>query len=336
MTDRDDTQPVPHEPPEDRSEPGRTPFARWLDAARPKAALWRTVVGTLVIVLIWSLWSALVIGVTLIVWSLQPDPPDRETMYAAIASGETPLLLMVMLVTFFGLWFGVWTALRLVHGGQKTRTLFAPEGRVRWREFNRGMAIIAVYLAVSILFSIALGNAPYRSDLSLASWALYLIPGALLIYIQSSGEEVAFRGYLVQQLGARFGHALVWGFLPAFLFGLMHYAETVSVEFGLYYVAATTLFGLAAAVTVWRTGSLATAMGLHVGNNLVAFMFVAPDETLASTQLWLWSSEHLLTTAALDIAILLALLVYVASPWTPFPRETALFGRRRNEIRAAP
>ncbi len=319
------------------AEPARRPFDRWLDAARPKASLWRTLVGVLIIVTVWMGWSFLVVLATILVSAFTVrEAFDLNEVITSIVEAETPLMTLVILSTFLGLWFGVWIALRLMHDGQRMKTLFSPEGRVRGNEFAQGLLVVAGYLAINIGLSLAAGFVPYRSALPVQDWAVFALPVALLIYFQSSGEELAFRGYLVQQLGARFNSAIVWGFLPAFLFGWGHFTSEPTLEFGLYYVASTTLFGLVAAATIWRTGGLAAAMGLHVGNNIAAFLLVGIDDTMSSTQLWLWTADDMVNVSVFDLTTIALLLAYVLSPWTPFPRETALFGRRRKDTRAAP
>ncbi len=41
--------------------------------------------------------------------------------------------------------------------------------------------------------------------------------------IQTGAEELVFRGYLQQQLAARFASPLIWMVLPALIFGAVHY-----------------------------------------------------------------------------------------------------------------
>ena len=54
-------------------------------------------------------------------------------------------------------------------------------------------------------------------------WLIGLIPALALILMQVAAEEVAFRGYLLQQLRARFRSPLVWAVLPALVFGALHF-----------------------------------------------------------------------------------------------------------------
>jgi uncharacterized protein len=322
-------------PYESQTEETRPAFQRWLDPARPNAKVWRVLVGAVIVVSVWVLWTALVIGFFLFAsvhFSYAAPRSVIETLNLVVAM-STPMDTAVLLSTYAGIWIGVWLAMRLLHR-QKFVTLFSPERRVRWGEFGIGMALVSGYLALSTLLTIVSGDAPARTNVGLVDWLKALPLVAPFIFLQSSGEEIFFRGYLVQQLGARFRSPFVWGLLPALLFGLGHFANAPTFTYGVYYVAATMLIGLTATALIWRTGSLSAAMGLHVANNLVAFLVAGPSDAATSTQLWSWTVGDLTGGAFLDLASLGLLLAYVLSPWAPLG-GTPLWGLRK-EIRAAP
>lgn len=305
------------------------PFERWRDKALPHAQLWRTVIGVVLVIVIWALWTLAVV-VSYIVARLMSatQAVDVEGLVDGLIRGGTPVDVMVLLATFLGLWLGVWVATRALHQ-RAMKTIYSADSRLHAREFWAGFAVIAGYLVLGIGLSVASGNGPYRTDLAIEDWAWIVAPVAALIVFQSSGEELFFRGYIIQNLAARFRSPLVWGFLPSVLFGIGHLGQDGSLAFNLYYLASTALFGIVAAVVVWRTGGISAVMGMHVGNNLAAFLIAGPDDSMSSTQLWLWSTEDMVAGAPFDLTAMLLLLAYVASPWAPFPK-------RRKEMRAAP
>jgi membrane protease YdiL (CAAX protease family) len=186
------------------------PFERWLEAARPKAALWRMVIGVIIILAIWTMWTAAVLFAYALSVALWGDLPSAQIAVEQLVNGSTPLAAMTLLLSFLGLWLGVWLAARLMHG-QKFATIISPEGKVRRREFFLGVGIIAGYFAISLTLSYAAGlSMGRRSELSVIEWATLVVPVCVLVFFQASGEELLFRGYLTQQLGARFRHPLIW------------------------------------------------------------------------------------------------------------------------------
>ena len=105
-------------------------------------------------------------------------------------------------------------------------------------------------------------------------WLIGLLPALALILMQVAAEEVAFRGYLLQQLRARFRSPLVWAVLPALVFGALHFdPATYGLVNALAYVANATAMGTLAAFVTIRTGNLGAAIGLHFGNNASMVLF---------------------------------------------------------------
>ena len=154
-------------------------------------------------------------------------------------------------------------------------------------------------------------------------------PLAVVVFLHASAEEMIFRGYITQQLAARWRTPLVWAGVPALLFGLAHYSSGAALEISpYYYVAVTLLFGLTAAALVWRTGSLAAAMGLHTGMNVISLSATGMEGVVEGTQLYLYDASGAKALFLADGLSTLALLLFVLSPLCPL--------RARDLTRAMP
>ena len=284
--------------------------------ARP--GLWRLFVGIVVIVAGWLGWTVVVLA-GFVLYKLAGGLGVGEALSAlsTFIGTKSPASIIFQLATFAGIWPATWMALRLLHG-QPFGTLLSPEGRMRWGDFGRGVLLAAGFVVVSLLIGFAVVGAPQRTDLPLASWAIALAPLALMVFFQASAEELIFRGYILQQLAARWRSPLIWAALPAFLFGLAHYSSGAELGIGWHYVAVTLLFGLAAAALVWRTGSLAAAMGLHTGMNVFSLSGVGLEGIVGGTQLFLYDASGAKTLFYADGAATLCLLLFVLSPVCPF------------------
>lgn len=328
----DESAPSPPEP-----APDATPFQRWLDPARPNAKLWRTVVGLILVLLIWAGWTVLVLiaGLFAEIMSQRSNGNglEIERLLRAIATGQTPADVAILLVSFWGLWIGVWVAVRSMHM-RKLRTIFGFQQRIIWRDVGLGVAIVGVYIIANLTLSNMTGGTPYRSSVSLVDWLIFVVPITALIFLQSAGEELLFRGYLIQNFAARFRSPLIWGLIPAILFGLGHASSDPTLLMSVYHVVATIMFAFIATVVVWRTGGISVTMGMHVANNFAAFLVAGSNDSMNSTQLWLWNAQDMTGGAWFDLGSLGLLLLYVLSPFAPFPGKP-LWGRRK-ETRAAP
>jgi membrane protease YdiL (CAAX protease family) len=106
--------------------------------------------------------------------------------------------------------------------------------------------------------------------------ALALLYAAIwLILLQVGAEELFFRGYLQQQLAARFRSPAIWIGLPAALFAWGHYQPEETGGNALAVAVWAGIFAAAAADLTARTGTLGAAIGLHFANNAISILFLS-------------------------------------------------------------
>ena len=134
-------------------------------------------------------------------------------------------------------------------------------------DFLRVVRTLAILLAVLyVLFGWAgEGTSLARAPLA---WAALLPVACIGVLIQTGAEEILYRGYLQQSIGAVSDNPAFWMVLPSVLFGLSHYDPAVPFDAALSHMIWTGAFGLAAADLTARTGSLGAAIGLHFAYNL--------------------------------------------------------------------
>jgi len=102
------------------------------------------------------------------------------------------------------------------------------------------------------------------------------LPLALLgLLIQTGAEEAVFRGYMQQQLAARFATPVAWMGVPALLFGLAHYAPGLGPVSPWLIVLVTGFFGVIAADLTARSGGIGLAWGIHFANNVIAVLVIS-------------------------------------------------------------
>jgi membrane protease YdiL (CAAX protease family) len=270
-----------------------TDFEAWVAPARARPELWRLVAGTGLAIVGWVAAFALALVV----------PLARQSEAG---------VLIAYLASFAGMTLGVAVAARWLQR-RSARTLIGPAGLLP-RAFAAGAAVAAGLGAVSVALALASEEATRQAGL--AAWAarVPLVLAALLI--QTSAEEIAFRGFLMQGLAARFRSPLVWMLLPALLFGVSHLNLEAGAVNAWLMVGAATVIGLVLADVTVRTGSLSAAMGLHFANNAVAVLVLAPaTPVLSGLALWVVEGDPSGRDMALGIAFDLAIIVAAWAVW---------------------
>ncbi|MBL1438293.1 MAG: CPBP family intramembrane metalloprotease [Rhodobacteraceae bacterium] len=192
-----------------------------------------------------------------------------------MALGSTPRAVLIALSLIAFILPGLWLVLKFLHH-RSLLSLIAPTGKVHWKHYIRAAVFVLVFSLITSLP--VLYNAEFTQQLSLAEWLPWLAPALLLLFLQTTTEELLFRGYLMQQLAARFHSRWVWWVLPAVIFGAIHYSPLHGDNSWLV-VGATILTGLILGDITARFGDLSIAMGLHFANNLtVIFLLGVPGQ----------------------------------------------------------
>lgn len=209
--------------------------------------------------------------------------PDGQSLNFAVSlrDGSTPQAMFVILGSF-ALWFpALALSMRLVHD----RQLFPVLGRAPLRSFFRVLnLLIAIHLLLLLLppWDLIFTSVP---NLDYGTWLILLPLSLLAVLIQSSAEEVFFRGYLQQYLAARFANPAVWMGVPSALFALGHYDGAGGSNTWLIVIWAG-LFGLLMADLTARAGSLGPAIAVHFINNAVSILLLAVPGVLDGLALY--------------------------------------------------
>ena len=211
--------------------------------------------------------------VMLVVDGGQSDPE-------ALFDGKTPKTILIGLFAFLIPFFALAMVLRS-NEGLELGTLFGPARKVRESALAAARAVGAVLLLVEVLPPWLPRDAVVEAR-SVAHWAMLLPVSIFAIGIQVTVEEAFFRGYLQQRLARLYQSAFVWMVLPNVAFGALHIFNAEGIVDGVIWAVFATLIGIAAADLTARHGTLGPAIGLHLVNNMFAFLLFATEDGVYS------------------------------------------------------
>ncbi len=244
---------------------------------RAHAALWRLLVGLVLIVVITFGLNAVLQAVVQVIapigWA------------ADLATGHRPGPLLILLGSFGFVTIAVFVAAQLLQR-RAPLGLIGPL-RPALLQFWRVLRLLVLFGFVLLVLPPYDMGAPLLPNLDVSRWLLLLPLALIAILIQVSAEEILFRGYLQQALAARFSHPAVWLLLPSALFALGHYIPAqAGPNAGLIAIWAG-CFGILMADLTARAGTLGPAVAVHFFNNVTALLIFAVPESLNGLSLYI-------------------------------------------------
>lgn len=239
--------------------------------ARKHPGLWRFAAGLVLAVFAYVSLSQIFLQ---IIQGLAADNPD---VLNDIMAGTTPVAMYILLFSFVFMAAGVGISARLLQD-RSFLSLLGPLTLLR-RDFRLvSLAVLAILTLVVLLPPWDMGG-DLISNLPFATWLFLLLPSLFFVLLQVSAEEIVFRGYVQQQLAARFRSPFIWMVLPSILFALGHYLPDIAGENALLIAVWAGIFGILMADLTARSGSLGPAIAVHLCNNVSAMVFLSlPDE----------------------------------------------------------
>ena len=285
----------------------------YLDLARQGKNNWqRFVLAVALILFLWQFFGALP-SVFLFIWVSADGNPATGISSSGQFVGLEPALsfTMTMLSSVFFL-IGLFLAIRFIHR-RPFLTLITPARTVAWGRFFQGFTLWFVLSGLMALVEAYLHPGRYAWTLDLRRYIPFVFLALFLIPIQTSAEELFFRGYVLQGVGLRLRNIWVLSAFSGFLFMTPHLLNPEArVNYGLlgfYYF----FIGAVMAYVTLRDGRLELAMGLHAANNLFSALFANYTVTVMPTpsMFTVNSLDAVYSVLAATIGLIVFVLVFI-------------------------
>jgi len=200
-------------------------------------------------------------------------------MLRILSTNKTLFLLLFP----FALLFGAILLITKVFHKLSLRELITSRKKVDWKRIGFGFGSIVFMSAIMLLISYATNPEELQWNYNPKYFAILFVISILMVPLQTSAEELFFRGYLMQGLGRIFSKRVFPFVITSVLFGLLHFANPEVDKLGemilISYLATGFFLG---AITLLDEG-LELALGFHAGNNLFLSLFLTSDWTAFQT-----------------------------------------------------
>jgi membrane protease YdiL (CAAX protease family) len=156
--------------------------------------------------------------------------------------------------------------------------------QIRWNRFFVGFGVWFALYTLYLLGSYLVEPENFVFQFDISSFIPLLLISVLIIPFQTTCEELLFRGYLGQAIGAWTRNRWLVITIPAILFGLMHSANPEVKEFGFWLTMPQyIIFGLIFGLTTVLDDGIEVSMGLHAANNIFVSLFITYKASVFQT-----------------------------------------------------
>ncbi|MEA5599094.1 type II CAAX endopeptidase family protein [Rivularia sp. UHCC 0363] len=288
--------------------------ATYVEAARwDKYRGWRYVLGLMIILFAWLVVGSGASVIVAIALGGQADP-------SVLAPVEYYLFVMASFLPFLA---GVLIAVSLVHR-RHPRTLVTAQRRIDWHRVGNGfVAWFVPYCLIGGLGQYLFYPDTFSFNSDLATFALFVPLALVFTAIQTTTEELFFRGYIVQGASLIWSNRVFLAIVPAVIFTLPHLLNP-EVSVGGWLTVFANYFlvpGLVWTVVSLIDGTTELAIGVHFANNIGgALLFNITGSALPSPALFTISEYHATYGA---LAVLVIVPVFLAIAYGVFKRDEA-------------
>ncbi len=286
----------------------------YVEAARwGKYRGWRYVLGLVVILFAW-----LVVGTgasVLVAFAL-----SGQADYSVLGPFGKFLFVMAGFPFFLS---GVLIAVTLIHR-RYPRTLVTARERIDWRRIGQGFVAWSVPAClIGVLGQYLFYPDSFSFNFDLATFALFVPLALVFTAIQTTAEELFFRGYIVQGASMISTNRVFLALVAAVVFTLPHLLNP-EVSAGGWLTVFSNYFlvpGLLWTVVSLIDGTTELAIGVHFANNIGSILLFNITGSAVTTPALFTISEYHATYGALSV--LVAIPIFLVIAYKVFKRDEA-------------
>ena len=251
---------------------------------------WRYLLGTIFSFFLFIAGGTLTLGLFTAYIANDSDPNTQVLSPEAVAAGQpfivgaSPLALYVVYNLAFPFFLlGIYLSLHFLHR-RSFQTLFTPANRISWWRIGQGFTTYFLLVVIEVAISYALSPQEFTLNFQPRAFFSFLPIVVVLTSLQTSTEELFFRGYLLQGIGDRLGKVMAI-LLPSLLFMLLHLSnpEVTSQDSWDAVASLVLYYFLIGAFLAWITikdDGLELALGTHAANNIATFVLITSTNSV--------------------------------------------------------
>ena len=191
--------------------------------------------------------------------------------------------LFLILIPFLTTLPAIWYVVVKLHN-QSLKRIVTSRKKIDFEKITFAFLLWGLISAIMVLSDYFINPHDYELNFKPLSFLILFLIAALMIPIQTSVEELIFRGYLMQAFGILFKNRWIPLIFTAGIFGILHLwnpeIDKLGTELIWYYIGTGLFLGI---ITLMDDG-IELALGFHAANNLVTAILVTASWTAFQTE----------------------------------------------------
>ena len=163
-------------------------------------------------------------------------------------------------------------------------SLITSRDRVDYKKILFSFFLWGTVSALMVIFDYMMSPEDYVWNFKPLTFLILLLISVVMIPLQTSMEELIFRGYLMQGFGVLFKNRWMPLLITSILFGLLHIWNPEIDKLGIHLIWYYISTGLFLGVITLMDEGIELALGFHAANNLVTALLVTASWTAFQTE----------------------------------------------------
>ena len=241
--------------------------------------------------------------------------PDANPMdiFKSIPSN---LRLFLLLLSFVAVVPGIWLVVKKLHD-LPIMSILSSRKKIDLERVMYSFMLCGSIVSAFVFIEYSLSPESYEINFKLKEFLILAVIAILFIPIQTSVEEIVFRGYLMQGFGHWLNSRFMALFLSSVVFGSLHLANPEITALGYEFIFLYITVGFLLGIMTLMDDGLELALGFHAANNLIAALLVTADWTVFQTE-----------SILIDISEPSLGITDFIAPFVVYPILLAIFARK--------
>ncbi|WP_395045876.1 CPBP family intramembrane glutamic endopeptidase [Flavobacterium sp.] len=253
-----------------------------LRAFKSENHFWKYLVGSILIIIASTVGQLPLMGIVMAKLLAEGKGFYNLDEISLMTVLDKNLTLFLILFSFLVALGAIYLVLNFLHK-QTLLDIITIRKKVDWKRVFFAFSIWGIFQIIVTIISYYVAPEDFVLNFKPVQFAILAVIAILMIPIQTSVEELVFRGYLMQGFGLLAKNRWFPLLMTSLIFGLMHLANPEVEKMGyitmVYYIGTGLFLGILALMD----DGLELSLGFHAANNLFTALLVTSDWTAFQT-----------------------------------------------------